>query len=144
LFITLADTSGAAAIAIEAIAVGKAVTQAASDGTPEIVKVVAENVKSGTGRRDLPDGSTGDRTETKTALLRAIKTAVRAVETKSPNEVEAYKTWLASVAAKVSQASREGRVLGFGGTVVSREEEQALKQLSDVLGSRPRQTRGSA
>jgi hypothetical protein len=38
------------------------------------------------------------------------------------------------VAEKVSQASKEGGFLGIGGTVVSREEQEGLKQLADALG----------
>jgi hypothetical protein len=62
-----------------------------------------------------------------------------AVQTKSPAEVGSYKTWLASVAEKVSKASKEGGFLGVGGTLVSREEQEALTQLADVLGTSVRE-----
>jgi hypothetical protein len=140
LLITLADASGPVGIAKEAMAVGKAITQSELGDAPEIVKALAENVKSGEGRPELPDVPTGDRTQTKNALIGAIKTAVRAVETKSPAEAEGYKKWVASIATKVSQASKEGGFLGFGGTLVSGEEEDALKQLADVLGISTRPT----
>jgi hypothetical protein len=134
LLVTLADASGPVGVAKEALAVGKAIAHSSLGDAPEIVKALAENVKSGAGRPELPDVPTGDRTQTKNALIGAIKTAVKAVESKSPAEVEPFKAWLASVAAKVSQASKEGGFLGFGGTLVSPEEDEALKQLSDVLG----------
>ena len=140
LLVTLADPSGPVGIAKEAMAVGKAITQSELGDAPEIVKALAEAVKSGGGRPELPDVPTGDRAETKNALIAAIKTAVRTVESKSPGEVEAYKKWLASVAAKVSQASKEGGFLGVGGTLVSADEEGALKQLADVLGVGARRT----
>jgi hypothetical protein len=38
------------------------------------------------------------------------------------------------VAAKVSQASKEGGFLGIGGTPMSRDEQEALEQVADVLG----------
>jgi hypothetical protein len=62
------------------------------------------------------------------AVSRAIS------ETKSPAEAKPFKMWLASIAAKVSQASKEGGFLGIGGTPVSRDEENALRQLSEALG----------
>lgn len=43
-----------------------------------------------------------------------------------------------SVAAKVSQASKEGGFLGIGGTRVSPDEDVALKQLFEVLGVKAR------
>jgi hypothetical protein len=139
LFITLSDASGPVGIAKEAMAVGKAITESAMGDAPEIVKALAENVKSG-GRPEMPDVPRGDSAQTKVSLINAIRTAVDAVETKSPAEAEAYKTWLASIAAKVSQAAKEGGFLGFGGTTVSDDEQEALRQLSDVLGTRTRST----
>jgi hypothetical protein len=135
LFITLSDASGPVGIAKEALAVGKAITESAAGDAPEIVKALAETVKSGE-RPELPDVPTGDRAKTKDALIGAIRTAVGAVERKSPREVEAYKTWLASVATKVSHASKEGGFLGIGGTRVSSDEQEALNQLAEVLGVR--------
>jgi hypothetical protein len=134
LFITLSDASGPVGIAKEALAVGKAITDSAQGEAPEIVKALAEAVKSGGERPELPDVAMGDRARTKDGLLGTIKTAVGAVERKSPGELEGYKTWLASVAAKVAQASKEGGFLGIGGTPVSRDEQEGLEQLSNVLG----------
>jgi len=134
LLITLSDASGPFGIAKEAMAVGQAITSSAQNDSPEIVRALAESVKTGGGRPELPDVPTGDRTKAKDALLGTIKAAVRAIETKSAAEVAAYKTWLVSVAAKVSEASKEGGFLGIGGTLVSTDEQNALRQLSDALG----------
>src|SRR5262245_8123081 len=98
LLITLSDASGPVGTAKEALAVGKALKDSAQGDAPEIVKALAEAVTTGGERPELPDVPTGDRAQTKAALIGAIKTAVGAVERKSPGEVEAYKTWLASVA----------------------------------------------
>jgi hypothetical protein len=140
LLITLSDASGPIGIAKEAIAVGKAISDSAVGDAPEVVKALAETVKSGGGRPELPDVPHDDRAKTKEALLGVIKTAVRALQTKSHAEVESYKAWLVSVAAKVAQASKEGGFLGIGGTLVSNDEQEALKQLADVLGVSAQQT----
>jgi hypothetical protein len=144
LLVTLADASGPVGIAKEAMAVGKAIIQSASGEAPEIVRTLAETVKSGEVRPELPDIPKGDRTQTKNALIGLVKTAVRTVETKSPGEVEGFKAWLVSVAAKVAQASKEGGFLGFGGTLVSGEEEEALEHLNSLLGISPRGATRSA
>jgi hypothetical protein len=137
LLITLSDASGPVGIAKEAMAVGKAISESAVADASELVKAIAESAKPGGGRPELPDVPTGDRAKATETLLGVIKNAVATVQAKSPAEVQGYKTWLASVATKVSQASKEGGFLGIGGTLVSREEQDALKQLADVLGVSP-------
>jgi hypothetical protein len=139
LLITLSDPSGAVGITKEALAVGKAISDATSSDAPEIVKALAETVKGGT-RPELPDVPMGDRAKTKDALIEVIKAAVGAIQSKSPAEAESYKAWLTSVAARVAQASKEGGFLGIGGTQVSAEEQDALKQLAEVLGTAGRQS----
>jgi hypothetical protein len=134
LIITLSDASGPVGIAKEALAVGKAIRDSAQAEAPEIVKALAEAVNSGAERPELPDLPTGDRAQAKAGLIGTIRTAVGAVERKSPSEVEAYKTWLASVAARVAQASKEGGFFGIGGTLVSRDEQEGLDLLAGVLG----------
>lgn len=133
LFVTLSDASGPVGIAKEAMAVGKAITEAASSDAPEIVKSLAENVKSAGGRPELPDVPKSDRAEMKTVLVNSIQAAANAVAAKSPAEADAFKQWLLSIATNVSRASKEGGFLGFGGTLVSPEEQQALEQLARAL-----------
>jgi hypothetical protein len=134
LLITLSDASGPVGIAKEALALGQALTHPSRGHAPEIVKALAETLTRGRERSELPDVPTGDRAKMTAALIGTIKTAVGAVGRQSPGEVEAYKTWLASVAAKASQASKEGDFLGIGGTLMSRDEREAISQLAEVLG----------
>jgi len=133
LFITLADTSGPIGIAKEAMAVGRAITDAAEGQTPEIVKAIATSMKD-SGRPETPDlPKKASREQSRIALTSTIRNAVDAVERHSPGEVQAYKTWLTTIAQKVAEASKEGGFLGMGGTLVSQNETQALEELSQVL-----------
>lgn len=132
MFITLADASGPVGIAKEAMAVGRAITDAAQGPAPEIVKAIATSMKD-SGRPETPDIPISNRAKSKLALTNTIKSAVDAVERHSPSEVEPYKAWLAAVAKKVAEASKEGGFLGMGGTLVSQKEEEALKELDAVL-----------
>ena len=135
LYITLADASGPVGIAKEAMAVGKAITESAAADAPEIVKALAESVRNAGGRPELPDVPKTDRAQMNLALISTLQNAISAVAAKSPAEAEAYKAWLVSVATKVAHASKEGGFLGFGGTEVSTEEQEALKQLASALGT---------
>jgi hypothetical protein len=132
MFITLSDASGPIGIAKEAMAVGKAITDAAQPASPEIVKAIAASVKD-SGRPETPDMPMGSRAQSKQALTNTIRSAVDAVERHSPGEVQAYKMWLESIAKKVAEAAKEGGFLGMGGTLVSVDEEKALKELEQVL-----------
>jgi hypothetical protein len=132
MFITLSDASGPIGIAKEAMAVGKAITDAAQPGSPEIVKAIAASVKD-SGRPETPDMPMGTRAQSKEALTNTIRSAVDAVERHSPTEVHGYKMWLEAIAKKVAEASKEGGFLGMGGTLVSMDEQEALKELEQVL-----------
>jgi hypothetical protein len=135
LYITLADASGPVGIAKEAMAVGKAITESAGADAPEIVKALAETVRTAGGRPELPDVPKTDRAQMNLALISTLQNAISAVAAKSPAEADAYKAWLVSVATKVAHASKEGGFLGIGGTEVSTEEQEALKQLASALGT---------
>lgn len=133
MLITLSDASGPIGIVKEAMAVSKAIADSATGDTPEVVKSLAESTKTWEGRPAIPDIPRGNREQAKEALVRAIEAGVSAVESKSPAEVEKYKTWLASVAVRVAHASKEGGFLGVGGIPVSAEERAAVEQLAALL-----------
>jgi hypothetical protein len=133
LLITLSDASGPIGIAKEALAVSRAISDSATGDAPEVVKSVAESAKTWGGRPAMPDIPRTSRAQAKDALIGTINAAVGAVETKSPAEVESYKTWLTSVAVRVAHASKEGGFLGVGGTPVSAEEQAAVEQLAAML-----------
>jgi hypothetical protein len=134
LLITLSVASGPVGIATETLAVGNAPTRSGRDDAPEIVMALAETLTREGGRHELPDVPRGDRAQTKVALIGTIRRAVGAVGRQSPGEVEAYKTWLAALAAKASHASKEAGFPGIGGTPESCDEQEAISQLADVLG----------
>lgn len=52
-------------------------------------------------------------------------------------DAASFKDWLGAVARRVAEASKEGGFLGFGGTLVSDQEQAALKDLAAALGSPP-------
>lgn len=60
--------------------------------------------------------------------------AALVVERCSEAEATAYKDWCLTIAAKVAEASKEGSVLGFGGTRISDEERLLLSEIESTLG----------
>jgi hypothetical protein len=129
LAITLFDFSGTVRNAEDEDmdTVAKTVTRALVDA-PEIVRVVAE-LLSGSSQPALPALPAGDRLHTREALISIVRMAVHAIEMKSPAEVEAFKAWLASVAAKVCHATSRGR----GRTHVSCDQQDTINRLAEVL-----------
>jgi hypothetical protein len=47
----------------------------------------------------------------------------------------AYGRLLVDVATRVAEASKEGGILGFGGTRVSEEEQRAIDEIRAAVGS---------
>jgi hypothetical protein len=68
-------------------------------------------------------------------LVKKCHTAAQIVESKSPEEAEAFNAYLIDIATKTADASKEGGFLGIGATRVSDQEKAALRQLADALGA---------
>ena len=67
--------------------------------------------------------------------LRAAIHALEAVATAT--EIDAYKTFVMTVAQAVAGAHREGGLFGIGGTQISDAENVALDEISSALGAPP-------
>jgi hypothetical protein len=67
-----------------------------------------------------------------------LRDAIAILSSKAtPEEVDAYKTFVMTVAQTVASAHKEGGFLGIGGKEVSDAENKALDELSTALGSPP-------
>jgi hypothetical protein len=98
-----------------------------------LIKAVAEEIKARGGKPDIPD-LPNDLAGVRAALINGCKQAVAVVTQKSPSETEEYKRWLASLARKTAEASKEGGFLGIGGMQISAEETAAVNELASALG----------
>ncbi|MGH2583494.1 MAG: hypothetical protein ACRDJE_01115 [Dehalococcoidia bacterium] len=132
LFITAADPSGPIGLFQEAMAVSKAITDAADSSSSEVIKSIGQALKD-RKKPEMPK-LPKDKEQAHAALLDACKEAADIVAQKDPAEAEAFRAWLVSVSQIVAQASKEGGFLGFGGTRVSADETAAINQLSSTLG----------
>jgi hypothetical protein len=73
-----------------------------------------------------------------------LREAVAILSAKAtPEEVDAYKTFVMTIAQAVAGAHREGGFLGVGGKQISDAENQALDEISIALGAPPGRARTS-
>lgn len=77
----------------------------------------------------------GDLEALTTAELRKAVAILQ--RTATPTEIDAYKTFVMTVAQAVANAHREGGFLGIGGRAVSAAEDAALDEISLALGDPP-------
>lgn len=134
LYVTSADLSGPIGMVKESMAVMKAVFDAAEGSQTELIKGAADEIKARQGKFKTPDISGRDSAAMRALLLDLIKGAAATVTQKSAGEGEAYRKWLLALAHKSAEAAKEGGFLGFGGTQVSEDEGNALKELATALG----------
>lgn len=67
-----------------------------------------------------------------------LQAAMRVLEaTATTDEVDAYKTFVMTVAQAAASAHREGGVFGIGGRQISDAENAALDEVSSALGAPP-------
>jgi hypothetical protein len=67
-----------------------------------------------------------------------LRDAMRIIEEKAtPEETDAYKTFVMTVAQAAAGAHKEGGFLGIGGKEISDAENQALDEISTALGTPP-------
>jgi hypothetical protein len=138
LLVVAASPSGPFGVLKEMFAVGKTLADVKLHGTSsDLVKALVADLEAPEARQQsMPaelQGKTPD--QLRVAALEACRHTAAVLDKKAaPNEAQAVKQWLLSIAQKVAEAAKEGGVLGFGGTRVSEQETSALKDLTSALG----------
>jgi hypothetical protein len=124
-----ADPSGPIGSMKEVGAVGEKLLEVAKDAEPTSVLCAA----FGNGLTVEMVRQLRSVAPSKDDLLSTITGAAAAVSAKSPGEARAYKDAIYAVAEAAAKASKEGGFLGFGGTLVSKDEQAALDKLKTAL-----------
>ena len=88
----------------EAGALARHIAEARRDSTSEVVRELAEARGTGFGLTASPD-------EVERETLDALRSAVTALQTKAPEEAEAYRTFVLDVAESVARAAGGGEVV---------------------------------
>jgi len=68
------------------------------------------------------------------AVVRArLAEALRIIDEKSPEDSDAYRSFVVAVARAAAEAHKEGGFIGIGGRKISDEEAAALKEIQAVV-----------
>jgi len=136
MLVMLAGQSGPIQVAKELFAVGGAMAEIDQQGSSnELIKSVVAAVKA----RNKPEGEDPrpDNVEQgRTLATEQLRQVAAILDRKStPEEASGFKDWLVQVSQKVARAAKEGGFLGFGGTLVTQDEQAAIQQVASALGT---------
>jgi hypothetical protein len=136
LYVTMADPSGLVGVAKEAMAIGRVISDSRAGHASEVVMSLAESLEAGgfSARPQLPDIPRHDLGAARAAMVEHLDKAITTIAAKSPVEADAFRVWLMTAARKAAEAAKEGGFLGFGGTLVSDQEQAAMTELAAKLG----------
>jgi hypothetical protein len=138
--ITAADPSSFVGTLQEAFANAKLLAEAKTGGSGELVKAIAEEILTSSGRADAREGirsivQGAKLDEIKGKALEALKDTSALVNQKAPGDAKAFNAWLVQIARTVAEAGTEGGFLGFGGVKVSDAERATIGEISQILGA---------
>ncbi len=138
--VSAADPSGFVGSLQEAFANARELAQAKTGASGDLVKAVAEDILSSSGRAEAREGirsivQGAGMEEIKGRALEALKETAALVNRKAPGEAKAFNGWLAQIATTVAEAGTEGGFLGFGGVKVSDTEKATLAEISEILNA---------
>jgi hypothetical protein len=137
LIVVAASPSGPIGAVQESFALGKLISETKQQGAAnELVSAVVADLVTAGGRRTGQSMELFGKSvaEIKAAALGTVRQAGTIVATKAPADAEAFKRWLLSISQRVAEAAKEGGFFGFGGTLVSEQEQAAIKETSGALG----------
>jgi hypothetical protein len=136
LAVIAASPSGPLGAIKEMFAVGKMLAEVKTQGSSnDLVKALVADLETGAREQTAPpelQGKTPD--QVKDFAIQSLRRVTTLVEQKAKTEAPGFNQWLVSIAQKVAAAAKEGGFLGFGGTQVSQQETQTIKELSAALG----------
>jgi hypothetical protein len=134
--ITLADPGGPIEVVKETSAVLKFVTGSEGEQRDDLAGEVAREVRSLAEQRKNPVGDFKPRGALAgKEILDEISRADAIVTAKAtPEEAQAFRSWLMECAQRAAEAAKEGGFMGFHAERVSQGEKDMLAQLRSALG----------
>jgi len=126
-------TAGRGGTIRESLALGQVYAKARQDqGDSELLDAIVASPPAVDPKR-LQEGG-----DVKQASSARLMEALRIVQEKgTPEEAEAYKGFVLTLARAVAEAHKEGGFAGIGGKPVSDEEQAALDEIAATLGTPP-------
>jgi hypothetical protein len=134
--VVAASPSGPFGVIKEMIAMAKLVAETKAKGGEGLVSAVVNEITTREGIEHAKpteiQGKSPD--QARAYALDQLKQAAALLHQKAPGDATAFTQWLQEVAQRVASASKEGGFLGFGGTLVSEQEQAALRDIAATLG----------
>ena len=134
--VVAASPSGPFGVIKEMVAMGKLIAETKAKGGDGLVSAVVNEITTREGiERAKPteiQGKSPD--QARVYALEQLKQVATLLRQKAPGDATAFSQWLQEVAERVASASKEGGFLGFGGTLVSEQEQAALRDTAAALG----------
>ncbi|HEY7444062.1 MAG TPA: DUF937 domain-containing protein [Vicinamibacterales bacterium] len=130
-YVASASPSGFTGLAKEVIAAGDTMKSLVKNALPTSLVDVAYG--SFEGKLDLEKDIRISETAPRSGMLGIVRAAAQAVKAKSLVDAPTFGETIVAISKKVAEASKEGGILGIGGTRVSKEEEQAIAEISSAV-----------
>jgi hypothetical protein len=135
LAISMADPGGPIEMAKETMATLRAATT--SPSPEELLVAVAQDIASMMNRKQNP--LKGFKPESAALAGKMVLDELKAVNEiatakATPEEADAFRRWLLTVAQAAADAAKEGGFMGFGAELVSQGEMRMLGELRATLG----------
>jgi hypothetical protein len=137
--VSAADPSGFVGLLKEAFAAARSLAEARSEPGDELIKAVAEELLTSSGRADARESvrtvvQGAALEEIKHRALDALKETSAVLDAKASEHAKPFKQWLLHIARMVGEAGLEDTFLGFGGIRMSEREKSTLAEISALLG----------
>jgi hypothetical protein len=134
--VVAASPSGPLGVVKEFFAAGKHLAEAKSGTQNPLVSALVADLSTKEGRdRAQPKEVAGKKPPEVCAMaITALQQVASLVDAKAGADADGFKRWLANLAGRVAEASKEGGLLGIGGTRIDEQEKSALSDISKALG----------
>ena len=134
--VIVSDLSGSIGVAREFLSMAQAVEETAQrHDTNELIAALVADLQTPQGEHPEETEDLTDISEARAKALAETREIAALLARKSPPaEAESFERWMLSIAKRVSEAAREGGVLGIGSKLVSEKETTMIAELAEALG----------
>jgi hypothetical protein len=134
--VIVSDLSGSLGVAREFLSMAQAVEETAQrHEANELIAALVADLQTPQGEHAEETEDLTDISEARAKTLAETREIAALLARKSPPaEADGFERWMLSIAQRVSEAAREGGVLGIGSKLVSEKETTMIAELSEALG----------
>jgi hypothetical protein len=135
LAVTCASPNGPWGVMKEMLSMGMAMAEMLQKGSSNpLIAELAADLKARQTKPEPPQGLK-DPDQCKQAALSHVRAVNDIIDRKvKAEEADEFKKWLLTIGRRVTEASNEGGIFGFGGERVSEAEKNVLRQIAFALG----------